>query len=166
MRRGPVLAGALAVVALAAAPAASAPTTTRVFIPGAELGGARIGMTKAEILRTWGRRHGVCSDCRRETWYFNEHPFQPQGTGVAFRKGRAIQLFTVWKPSGWKARQGLALGADGGNVGATYGEVATTSCHGYDALVLRGKRADSVFYVYSGDVWGFGLERPGVTPCL
>jgi hypothetical protein len=166
VRRLSVLAVLVASVVLAVAPAASAPSDARTFVPGVELGGARLGMTKAEILRSWGRKHGVCADCRRETWYFNDRPFQPQGTGVVFRNGRAVQLFTVWKPAGWETRDGLSLGADGGDVGAKYGEVTTRRCRGYEALVLRGKQAESIFYVYADDVWGFGLQRPGVNPCL
>ena len=166
MGRLSVLALLAAGVALAAAPAASAPRASNTFAPGVALGAARLGMTKAEILRTWGKKHGVCRDCRRETWYFNKHAFQPQGTGVVFRDGRAVQLFTVWKPDGWSTRQGVALGAEGGDVGSTYGELATHRCRGYQALVLRGKRAESVFYVYSGDVWAFGLQRHGLNPCL
>jgi hypothetical protein len=137
----------------------------RTFVPGVELGGAQLGMTKHEIVRTWGLKHGVCLSCRNTTWYFNDRPFQPQGTAVVFRRGRSVALFTVWKPARWASREGLSLGADGGKIGATYGELASRDCGRYTALLAPG-RATSVFYVYRGDLWGFGLVRPRVNPCF
>jgi hypothetical protein len=59
-----------------------------VLVPGETLGGVRIGMTKAEVGANWGDRRGVCRECRRTTWYFNYRPFQPQGAGVVFERGR------------------------------------------------------------------------------
>jgi hypothetical protein len=142
------------------------PPSGGLFIPGKSLAAARLGMTPNEILATWGARHGVCRGCEAKTWYFNEKPFQPQGTGVVFRSGRAVALFTLWKPKGWTTPEKLSLGADGGKIGETYGELESRACDRYTALVLRGAGADSVFYVYRDDLWGFGLVRRGVNPCF
>ncbi len=105
---------ALAVVLVAAAlalPAGSTPPSDGVFVPGQSLGGVRLGMTQAEVLDAWGPEHGVCTDCDATTWYFNSVPFAPEGAGAIFAEGVAVQLFTVWKPSGWHTPDGLELGA-------------------------------------------------------
>jgi hypothetical protein len=153
-------------VALAAAPAASAPPAKGVFVPGISLGGVVLGMTKAEVTRAWGRRHGVCRNCARETWYFNYRPFEPQGTGVVFRRGRVVQAFTFWKPNGWRTPEGLELGAPRGDVGEGLVIRDERTCDGYVAMLAPGPSAESVFYVYRERLWGFGLMRPGADPCL
>jgi len=123
-------------------------------------------MTRAQVLDTWGERHGECRDCRQTTWYFNENPFQPEGAGVVFRGGRVVHVFTVWKPEGWSTPEGLMLGQQAGEIGATYGELAEEDCIDYSALVREDATATSAFYVYDEQVWGFGLMAPGRSPCL
>jgi hypothetical protein len=156
----------VAALALAAAPAAAEPPVGGLFVPGRSVAGVELGMTRAGVLATWGRRHGVCRDCDERTWYFNEVPFRPQGTGVVFEDGRVAHAFTVWKPEGWTTPEGLELGAPGGEIGETYGELTERRCPGYLALVRDGSRADTAFYVYEDELWGFGLVRPGRSPCL
>ncbi len=123
-------------------------------------------MTRAGVRAVWGERHGVCRRCRLETWYFNERPFDPQGTGVSFEHGRVVQLFTVWQPRGWRTVEGLALGEEAARVEDLYGPLARHRCRRYTAFVLPGANADTAFYVYRGAVWGFGLERRGLPACL
>jgi hypothetical protein len=158
------VAGALAV--LLAVPAAAEPPTGGAFIPGESLAGVRLGMTKAQVIRVWGERHGVCRDCRETTWYFNERPFVPQGTGVVFAGGRVVHAFTVWQPEGWATPEGLTLAEGAGEIGATYGELAEEECGGYSALVREDPSSRTAFYVFGDDVWGFGLLTPGRSPCL
>lgn len=168
MRKGRwalALAAAALVPAAAGGPADAAPRQP-VFVPGESLGGARLGMTKAEILAVWGRRHGVCRGCRRLTWYFNDEPFEPQGTGVSFERGRAVALFTVWQPEGWTTPEGLGLGEPEAEATLAYGALVRRRCAGYDALVRPGGGADTAFYLHDGEVWGFGLVRPGASPCV
>jgi hypothetical protein len=159
-------------VALAAAglllvlPAAAEPPTGGAFLPGETLAGVELGMTRGEVTDTWGPRHGVCRDCEESTWYVNEHPFQPQGMGVVFERGRVVHAFTVWRPEGWATPEGLELGAPAGDIGATYGELAEIDCGDYLALVDNGPEATSAFYVYEDEVWGFGLLTRGRPPCL
>jgi hypothetical protein len=162
---GPFLVGA-ALLALAVGPAAAEPPTGGLFVPGRSLGAVELGMTRAEVRETWGSRHGVCRDCRAATWYFNERAFRPQGTGVVFANGRVVHAFTVWKPTGWTTPEGLELGQQGGEIGATYGELTRRECAGYTALVREGTAASSVFYVYEDELWGFGLVTPTRSPCL
>ena len=162
-----VLTSLAALVAVSVSfPAEAAKREGRVFLPGTALGGARIGMTKAQVLGVWGKRHGVCRDCARTTWYFNDRPFEPQGTGVVFRRGRAAHLFTVWRPEGWRTPDGLVLGAAESAVHDAYPSLTERECERYSALVMAGERAQTVFYVYRDKLWGFGLTRPGADPCL
>lgn len=156
------LAGALLLVV----PAAAEPPTGGTFTPGASLAGVGLGMTRAEVLAAWGERHGVCETCPEPTWYFNERPFRPQGTGVVFERGRVVHAFTVWRPEGWTTPEGLELGAQAGDIGATYGELGELDCGDYLALVDDDPLAVSAFYVHGDEVWGFGLLRRGRSPCL
>lgn len=162
----------LALAAMAAAlagllPGAAAPAGGDRFLPGRSLGGVELGMTRVEVLETWGARHGVCRTCAAATWYFNERPFQPQGTGVVFERGRVVHAFTLWQPEGWLTPEGLELGEPAGEIGTTYGELAERACRGYSALVRdEDEEKGSVFYAYEDEVWGFGLVRAGRSPCL
>jgi hypothetical protein len=159
-----VLAGAS--LLLAGGSTAAEPPTGGTFTPGQSLAGVELGMTRAQVLEAWGQRHGECGDCRQTTWYFNESPFQPEGVGVVFRGGRVVHAFTVWKPEGWSTPEGLELGQQAGEIGATYGELAEEDCLDYVALVREDTDSTSAFYVYDEQVWGFGLMAPGRSPCL
>ena len=155
-----VLAAAIAV------PAASAPPARGVFVPGESLGGARLGMTQQQMLHAWGPKHGVCTACDHTTWYFNSEPFAPQGAGVVFVGGRAAHLFTIWKPDGWHTEDGLELGAAEADVTADLVVSEERACDGYTAIVAPGGKSVSAFYVFRGELWGFGLLRPKLNPCL
>jgi len=146
--------------------AAAAPPTAGIFVPGESLGGVSLGMAKAEVLRLWGPTHGVCRSCVRTTWLFNYRKFEPEGAGVVFRKGRAVRVFTIWKPAGWRTAQGLEIGADVSEVRRAYGVLEKRVCAGYYALVRPEPRAQSVFYVFGSELWGFGLTKRGASPCL
>lgn len=162
----PALAAALVLAPAVATPAASAPPEHGLFVPGVSLGGVELGMTKREVLRAWGPRHGVCRGCARETWYFNYRRFEPEGAGVVFRRHRVEHLFTLWQPDGWRTVDGLALGADEDEVGEGLVVLDERACRGYTAVLASGPSAVSAFYVYRGRVWGFGLIPPGRNPCL
>jgi hypothetical protein len=165
---GPRTLGALAAIAaivLIPSSTAAAPRQG-VFEPGKSLGGVSLGMSKEQVPEIWGKRHGVCSDCPNETWYFNYDPFNPQGVGVVFERGHAIHLFTVWRPFGWKTPEGVRLGAPASDVARIYGSLDRRQCTSYYALLQPTKRAESVFYVFRDKVWGFGLTRPNASPCL
>lgn len=145
---------------------AAAPPRAGELVLGKSLGGVRLGMTKAQVLCLWGSRHGVCRDCPRTTWYFNYRAFEPQGAGVVFERGRAVHVFTIWKPAGWRTPEGLRLGAEVSEITLTYGPLTKRECSGYYALVAPARDAQSAFYVAGDELWGFGLTRPGSSPCL
>lgn len=153
-------------VALAATSAASAPPARGLFVPDKSLGGVSIGMTQADVLRIWGKRHGVCRDCTRPTWYFNYKPFEPQGAGVVFERRRVVRVFTVWRPEGWRTGSGLVLGDDAGKISELEGPYSERRCRGYTALVETTGKVQSVHYVFRDKLWAFGLMRRGARPCL
>jgi hypothetical protein len=158
----------VAVVGMMGVPgsAPSAAPERGVFLPGDSLGGVRIGMTKADVLREWGIRFGRCRDCPRTTWYFNYRPFLPQGVGVGFERGRVTHVFTVWQPDDWRTSEGLVLGNPAADIARTYGPLDRRECGRYYALVDPGVRAQSAYYVYEDEVWGFALTVPDASPCL
>jgi hypothetical protein len=135
------------------------------LVPGTSLGGVRLGMTPAQVRSLWGERFGVCRKCRQRTWYFTYRAFQPQGAAVSFRRGRVDAIWTLWSPEGWRTRDGsLRLGADDARVTAVLGPVVTIPCGSYSAL-LRTRRVTTLYYLFGGKLWGFGLMRPEASPC-
>jgi hypothetical protein len=144
----------------------AAPPPQAEFVPARSLAGVRLGMTPAQVLQAWGKRHGVCRACVDRTWYFNYRPFTPEGAGAVFRRGRVVHVFTVWRPSGWKTPEGLVLGAPASEVSRIYGSLDRRPCTSYHALLKPGKRVESVFYVFRDKLWGFGLILKNASPCL
>jgi len=148
-----------------AVPAAAAPPGAGVLVPGRSLGGVQLGTTKAEVELRWGRAYGVCSNCPRETWYFNYYAFQPRGAGVELRNGRAVGLFTVYQPLGWRTTKGLELHDPAARITAMYGPLRTIGCDGYSVLTLNARTVTTAFYVLGDRLWAFGLSRPSVALC-
>lgn len=151
--------------ALLAAPAAAAPPLVGVVDPGTKLGGLRLGMTSAQVLAKWGRDHGVCRGCRRRTWYFTYHRFQPQGAAVELTRGRVSALWTLWSPTGWRTTADLHVGDPETAITDKYGALIRANCLGYYVLSLPKGRAVTRFLVVDGKVWGFELERSGSPAC-
>jgi hypothetical protein len=137
-----------------------------LLVQGQTLGGIAVGMTKAEVRRLWGKRFGRCRDCVDETWYYTYEPFEPEGAGVAFRRGRVERVFTLWQPQGWYTRGGLELGDPEAEATRILGALVRRHCVRYSALIIPGRRAQTAIYLYDGEVWGFGVTRPGVSPCV
>lgn len=134
------------------------------LVPGRSLGGLRLGMTRAQVQQAWGTEFGRCRPCNRETWYFNYAKFHPEGGAVQFRNGRLDAVWTLWKPPGWHVGA-LTLGASSAALAARYGALVTVPCGSYDARVATKGAVTTVFYVYANQLWGFGLSRPGGSPC-
>jgi hypothetical protein len=156
---------AAVVLAVAGSDAGTAPQRG-LFVPGESLGGVRLGLSKAAVERIWGSNFGRCRGCPRATWYFNYQPFLPEGVGVAFERGRVTHVFTVWQPDGWRTPEGLRLGDPAADIARTYGPLDRRECDRYYALVDSGRRAQTAYYVFENEVWGFGLTVPDASPCL
>ena len=136
-----------------------------VLAPGKSLGGIQLGMTGAQVRAEWGTGFGRCRGCAQETWYFNYRRFTPQGAAVRFAKGRVDAVWTLWQPPGWRAADGLRLGASAGQVTARYGALVTITCGSYRALIRTKRHVTTVYYLFGELLWGFGLSRPGAVPC-
>jgi hypothetical protein len=136
-----------------------------VVVPGRSFAGLHLGATGRQITAAWGRRHGVCRDCPRPTWFFAYRPFRPQGAAVWFRAGRAEGFYTLRAPRGWRTDRGLTVGDPEEKVTALYGLLPRTECGTYSALVLMRSRTETQLYVYGGKVWGFGLSSAGALRC-
>jgi len=155
-----VIAGVLAASASAALPRQG------VLVPGKSLAGVGLGMTPAQVRTGWGSSFGVCRSCRARTWYFNYDAFQPQGAAVRFRRGRVDAVWTLWSPPGWRTRDGsLRLGVLEPQVHAALGALVTIPCGSYRALILTRGSVTTVYYLFGDKLWGFGLSRPGASPC-
>ena len=136
-----------------------------VVVPGKSFGGLRLGATGAQVQQAWGPRYGVCQGCQKRTWYFTYKKFEPQGAGVSFRAAQAESFFTIWGPAGWHTNRGLAVGDPEARITRMYGPMPRAECGTYSSLVLRRHGVDTQFYVYKGEVWGFGLSLAGAPPC-
>jgi hypothetical protein len=136
-----------------------------LVVPGHSFAGMTLGAPRAQVLRAWGPRYGRCRDCKQTTWYFTYKDFQPQGAGVAFQTGGVASYFTIWSPRGWHTNRGLKIGDPDVKIAAVYGVLPRVECGTYTAYVLRHRGADTQFYAYKGEVWGFGISRAGAQPC-
>jgi hypothetical protein len=161
-----LLAAVAATLVLAiAAPAAAAPPTQGVLIPGRSLGGIPLGANEAEVERRWGRAYGTCRGCERPTWYFNYFAYQPRGAGVEFTKGQVVGLFTLYQPPGWRTNGRLELGDSEVRVINSFPKLERHGCGTYTAYVLRGRGVNTAFYVLDDRLWAFGLYRAGLPFC-
>jgi len=149
----------LAVPAVAGLPRAG------TLVPGRSLGGIRLGETTHAVRAALGPRFGVCNDCVRSTWYFTYKPFHAQGLAVEFVDRRVVAVYTLWKPAGWRATNGLRLGATPLQVHDRAGRLHTITCNGYDALVADRPGSRTAYFLYHGSLWGFGLFRANWSPC-
>jgi hypothetical protein len=149
-----------------AAPAVAAAPAEGIFNPGESLGGVRLGMSETQVRALWGTQYGVCRNCDERTWYFNLKPFEPQGAGVEFRDGDVARVFTVWRPLGWSTADGLGLGVRLPQLRDAVPELEVRPCDAYTAYLVDRDAATSVYWVFRGRLWGFGLMRPGLSPCL
>ena len=87
----------------------------------------------------------------------------PRAPGSPSRSGRVVQRVHALAAEGWRdAGRARARRTRGGGDAARTASWRDGVRHGYSALVLDGGRAQSVFYVHEGELWGFGLLTPGL----
>lgn len=160
-----VLAFAALLLLGAAGAAAAGLPRAGTLVPGASLGGVRLGETPAQLRTQLGRFYGVCRGCERTTLYFTYRPFERRGLAVELTEGRVSAVYTLWRPSGWSSAGGLRLGAAEGQVAALAGPLIPVACTGYSALVRDGRTARTAYYVFDGKLWAFGLLARRQSPC-
>ena len=136
-----------------------------VLVPGRSLAGVELGATEPQVRRTLGPFVGVCRGCDRRTLYFTGGEFEETGVGAEFVRGRAVALYTLWMPRGWRTRNGLRLGASELEVANANRRALRTECGHYAALSVRRGRVVTAFWVRDGTLWAFGIQRPSVPLC-
>jgi hypothetical protein len=136
-----------------------------VLVPGRSLAGIRLGETPAQVRATLGAFYGECSGCVRPTWYFTYGRWQQSGLAVELVGHRVSGVFTVWDPAGWRARSGLQLGAIEAQVTQLAKPKFTIACPNYTAYASDSGGTRTVYYVFAGKLWGFGLFESGSDPC-
>ena len=163
MRRS-LIASAVTALVLAGSAAAALPRAG-ALVPGRSLGGIRLGESPGAVRAELGRSYGTCRGCAHSTWYFTYQPFTQAGLAVEFDRGRVSGAYTLWRPQGGHAPHHLRFGATPLTVHDRVGTLHTVPCQGYIALVRDTFHARTVYYLYAGRLWGFGLFRRGATPC-
>jgi hypothetical protein len=153
----------VALLLVAADPAAAALPKEGALVPGRSLGGVRLGETARDVRAALGSSYGVCRGCATTTWYFTYRPFDRHGLAVELRRGRVSGVYTIWKPSGWHAPGALRLGASELDLQTL--ALVPIVCSDYDARVRDSPAARTVYYVLRGRLWGFGLLRAHADPC-
>jgi hypothetical protein len=136
-----------------------------VLVPGRSLAGVAVGETTAQLRATLGTFYGVCDGCAHTTWYFTPGRWQQSGLAVELTGGRVSGLYTVWNPAGWRARSGLEIGAVEAQVTQLAKPRLTIACPDYTAYATDTGAARTVYYVFDGKLWGFGLFARGSDPC-
>ena len=164
MRRS--LLGTAVAALFLAAPAAAGLPRAGALVPGRSLGGVRLDETASAVRASLGTFYGTCRGCPGRTWYFTYRGFDRHGLAVELERGRVSAVYTLWEPHGWHARRGLRLGATPLVVHERAGSLRTIVCAGYDALVRDSGGTRTVYYVFGGRLWGFGLFARGADPCL
>lgn len=135
------------------------------LVAGKSLGGVRLGATEAQVRDAWGTRVGVCRGCERRTLYFTYGAFDQSGVGAEFVRGRAVALYTLWAPNGWRTDRGVRLGAPELDVVNVYRGMLRAECGHYFGRSLRRGRVVTAFWFYDGSLWAFGIQRPSVPLC-
>ena len=150
---------AVAAAALLALPQAG------VLVAGDTLGGVRLGATEAQVRAAWGPRVGVCRGCPRRTLYFTYRAFDETGAAAEFVRGRAVALYTIGLPTGWRTNRGVHLGDPEPAVTDVYGGMLRAVCGHYHALSQRRGRVVTAFWFSGETLWTFGVQRPSVPLC-
>jgi hypothetical protein len=136
-----------------------------VLVPGKSLGGVRLGASEAQLRAAWGPNVGVCRRCTHRTLYFTYGKFDQVGTGAELRRGRAVALFTLSLPTGWRTDGGVRLGDTTVSVNGEYGALPRVECGHYYVLVQRHGNVATAFYFKDDTLWAFGLMRASVPVC-
>jgi hypothetical protein len=132
---------------------------------GEALGGVQLGMSRDEVVATWGSSRGTCRNCEHETWYFTYEDFAPEGAGVEFGDEGVQALFTLWQPDGWHSAGGLRLGTPRDEIPTVYLELTRVECAGYEAYVHERSAAKTALYLHDARLWAYAVLRGDQPVC-
>ena len=138
-----------------------------VLIGGVSLAGVRLGDSPETVELTWGTGHTNCAGCRLRTWLFI-YPDRPVGAAVVFdRTERAVAVFTLGQPAGWRTQKGLWLGNEIHTLTAKYDAPSMhyQACIGFSALSSRSGAVVTSIYTQAETVYGFAITAPGQPVC-
>jgi hypothetical protein len=138
-----------------------------VLVPGTSLAGVKLGDPEQRVRELWGSHYRLCDWCRVKTWFFTYDDPDSLGAAVSFVKGRAVAVFTLGAPAGWRSVHGLRLGDGAEKIDSVYGsELRWTMCAGYVAMTIQ-SRAGTVTSIYNDgqSVYGFALTLSSQPVC-
>ena len=148
-------------------PRADAAVPSRgTLVVGSSLGGVRLGDTPAAVRARWGGGFTRCTVCPATTWvYMIRGSKRLAGVAVTFRAGRAVAVFTLGAPVGWRSTRGLAVGDPATRIAELHGRLDYSRCVGYGALSVRRGAVVTSIYTFGEAVYGFALTRPADPVC-
>jgi hypothetical protein len=159
-------AAAVAAAAVLVGRADAAVPARGTLVVGSSLGGVRLGDTPAVVRARWGGGYTLCAVCPATTWlYMIRGSKRLAGAAVTFRAGRAVAVFTLGAPVGWRSSRGLAVGDPAVKIPTLHGQLAYSRCLGYGALSTRRAGVVTSFYTFGDAVYGFALTRPADPVC-
>ena len=136
-----------------------------VVVAGGSFAGVRIGDSESKVKALWGPNPSACKYCTDLTWLYEYSFGEPLGAAVRFENGKAVAIFTLGSPTGWKSDKDLEMGDPIGDVYDVYKSTTTTRCIGFDAVSVRIGKLITAFYSSAGVIYGFAIVVPGMTVC-
>jgi hypothetical protein len=134
-------------------------------VPGVSFAGLKLGDTEQQVQRMWGRSYETCKYCTDTTWLYEYQMGEPLGAAVRFERNRAVAIFSLGSPAGWKTTKGLYIGDPVSNVYSRYTATGTTRCIGFDAITVRTGGTITAYYSAAGVIYGFAMVVPSMTVC-
>jgi hypothetical protein len=163
-----VLSAALALVSHAGRAGGQLPARGLV-VPGVSFAGLKLGDTEERVRQVWGRDYETCKYCSDTTWLYEYKGGEPLGAAVRFQKHRAVAIFSLGSPAGWRTSKGLFIGDPIADVYHFYPTTGTTRCIGFDAVTTRittsAGKSVMAFYSAAGVIYGFAMVVPSMTVC-
>ena len=143
-----------------------------VLVPGKSLAGVTVGDTVKSVTSKWGTSYRICKSCNdkgsgRQTFFYTYlRDAQSLGVAVTFdRKGKAVAVFTLGSPAGWRTQEGLLLGEQIDRIVDLYGHLKWRVCIGYGALSMNKPGIVTSIYTNGEAVYGFALTAPQEPVC-
>jgi hypothetical protein len=136
-----------------------------LVLPGVSFAGLKLGWTPQQVRAKWGSNYITCKYCSDPTWLYEYQAGEPLGAAVRFEQNKAVAIFSLGSPAGWRTDKGLYMGDPISNVYLFYKNTGTTRCIGFDAVTVRLGKSVMAFYSAAGALYGFAMVVPSMTVC-